>query len=604
MLKYFTISAFFMSNIHYQITPFDLNNHLFKVELSFSSHADQSYQLSLPAWLPGSYMIRDFAKNIVQISAKSAAGVALELVALDKQSWQVSAVDEQIIIEYQVYAFDLSVRTAYLDNLRGFFNGSSTFLAIEALKHQPCRLTIHAPIAVENWRVATGLTRANSTKKYEFGDYIAENYAHLIDCPVELGNFDAIEFTVEGIKHHMVFSGPHYGDRERIVGDVAKLCQHHINLFTEAPFKEYWFITHLVAEGFGGLEHKNSTILQASRFDLPNPNKPEELSDNYKTFLSLCAHEYFHAWNVCRIKPKEFTPYNLQQEVYTTQLWAYEGITSYYDDFSLFRAGIISFEDYLKLLSKTATRVFRGQGELKQSVIASSFYTWTKFYQQGADAINNIVSYYTKGSLIALWLDLTIRQKSQGKYSLDTLMRELWIHFGRLQRGTELQDYINIINILCEEDISNELLALLNKAQRVDLTSLLADVGIAYNKVKYKKLNSLETTEQTDYAPFLGAMYQTQNLGVKITQVLEDSPAAEAGLAVNDLLIAVDNIKVTAKSLQQLADHLNENQTVSCIYFRDDQLQHSQLRFIDSPLKAIEVTIKDESLNEKWTKIY
>ncbi len=592
-----------MSHIHYQIIPFDLNNHLFKVVLSFTSQKDKNYQLSLPAWLPGSYMIRDFAKNVIQLSAKSNAGKALELVKLDKQNWQISAEDEQIIIEYQVYAFDLSVRTAYLDNLRGFFNGSSTFLAVEELKNYPCILTIHAPEKVENWRVATGLTRAKTTKKYDFGEYIAKNYAHLIDCPVELGNFDALEFTVEGITHHMIFSGPHYGDRKRITTDVAKLCQHHINLFGQAPFREYWFITHLVAEGFGGLEHKNSTILQASRFDLPNPNQPEELSDNYKTFLSLCSHEYFHAWNVCRIKPKEFTPYNLQQEVYTTQLWAYEGITSYYDDFSLFRAGIISFEDYLKLLSKTATRVFRGKGELKQSVVDSSFYTWTKFYQQGADAVNNIVSYYTKGALIALWLDLTIRSKSQGKYSLDTLMRELWIHFGQPQIGTEQQDYLNIMNILCAEDISTSFLEILNKAQRIQLTPLLAEVGIEFKTVKHKQLNSLATCSKNDYIPFFGAMYQAQSLGVKITQILEDSPAAEAGLAVNDVLIAVDNIKITADSLQKLADHLPENQPVNCVYFRDDLLQQSQIAFIDSPEIAVELMVKDEANTEKWTKI-
>ncbi len=592
-----------MSNIHYQITPLDLNNHLFKVVLSFLSQKDKIYQLSLPAWLPGSYMIRDFAKNIIQLSATSNAGKTLELVKLDKQNWQITAEDEQITIEYQIYAFDLSVRTAYLDNLRGFFNGSSTFLAVEELKDHPCILTIHAPEKVDNWRVATGLTRAKSTKKYHFGDYIAGNYAHLIDCPVELGNFDALEFTVEGIKHHMIFSGPHYGDRDRIVTDVAKLCQHHINLFTQAPFREYWFITQLVAEGFGGLEHKNSTILQASRFDLPNPNKPEELSDNYKTFLSLCSHEYFHAWNVCRIKPKEFSPYDLQQEVYTTQLWAYEGITSYYDDFSLFRAGIISFEDYLKLLSKTATRVFRGKGELKQSVIDSSFYTWTKFYQQGADAVNNIVSYYTKGALIALWLDLTIRSKSQGKYSLDTLMRELWIHFGRPQLGTQQQDYLNIINILCAEDISTSFLEILNKAQRIQLAPLLAEVGIEFKAVKHKQLNSLATCSQNDYVPFFGAMYKAQSMGVKIIQVLEDSPAAEAGLAVNDVLIAVDNIKVTAESLQKLADHLPENQPVSCLYFRDDLLQQSQIAFIDAPEIAVELIIKNEANTKKWTKI-
>jgi predicted metalloprotease with PDZ domain len=596
-----------MSSIHYQIFSDNTNEHLFKVSLSFSSTQAKNYRLSLPAWLPGSYMIRDFAKNIIQISAQNSHGEALTLTKLDKQTWQLTANDEQVVVVYQVYAFDLSVRTAYLDDQRAFFNGSSTFLAVEEYKEQPCRLTIHPVSSInkkfDTWRVATGLTRASHTAKYAFGEYLASDYSHLIDCPVELGNFTVTEFIVEDIVHHLVFAGRHFGDCKRVSDDVAKLCQHHINLFAEVPFKEYWFITNLVSEGFGGLEHKNSTILQASRFDLPNPNKPEELSDSYQTFLSLCSHEYFHAWNVCRIKPKEFIATNLQHEIYTTQLWAYEGITSYYDDFSLYRAGIISFDEYLVLLSKTATRVCRGQGELKQSVTESSFYTWTKFYQQGADAVNNIVSYYTKGSLIALWLDLTIRAKSQGKYSLDNLMRELWIHFGRTQLGTQPDDYINIINILCGEDISAQFLPLLHSASRVELTALLADVGINYCAAKFKKLNSLETCVSDHYIPYFGAQYKEQNLGVKITQVIEDSPAARAGLAVNDILVAVDQLKITTKSLASLAEHLAENNEVSCHYFRDDQLLSSCFAFIDSPSAAIDISVQKEQLTTKWKTV-
>ncbi|GLX78232.1 peptidase M61 [Thalassotalea insulae] len=589
--------------IHYQIKPSNLNSHLFEVSIHFQTIKDKEYTLSLPAWLPGSYMIRDFAKNIISITAQSNSQQAIEITPLDKQSWQLIATDNVVEIKYQVFAFDLSVRTAYLDSQRGFFNGSSCFLAINELTTMPCKLTIIPADSIHHWRVATGMPRAKSTEKYQFGDYLAQDYAQLIDCPVALGDFDSFEFEVEGVTHHMVFTSEHYGDRERIVRDVSKLCQHHISLFGEAPFSEYWFITHLLAKGFGGLEHKNSTILQASRFDLPNPNKPEQLTDEYKTFLSLCSHEYFHAWNVCRIKPKAFVPYQLAQESYTEQLWAYEGITSYYDDFSLYRAGIISFSDYLQLLAKTATRVYRGKGELKQSVLESSFYTWTKFYQQGPDAVNNIVSYYTKGALIALWLDLTIRSKSQGQYSLDNLMRELWMHFGRPGIGTEQQDFINIANILCGEDIGDALTELLQSAQRIELAPLLAQVGVSFTPCKFKLLNNLETTESEDYCPYLGAQYTTQPLGVKISQVSEDSPATIAGLAVNDVLVAVNGLKITDKSLQSLAEHLTATTKVSCHYFRDDQLIISELAFTDSPLAAITLTEQDAKLSENWRKI-
>ena len=589
--------------INYSISPLSINSHLFSVSLTFNAVADKSYTLSLPSWLPGSYMIRDFAKNIIEINATAKDSSSPTLIKNDKQTWTLtSETDINVTVNYSVFAFDLSVRTAYLDSQRAFFNGSSVFLQVEELADQACLLDIKPTDAIKDWKVATGLTRHN-TEKYAFGQYSAENYQELIDGPVAMGNFSYQEFDVEGITHHVVFTSEHYGDLTRLTNDLTKLCQHHISMFGEAPFKEYWFITHLLANGFGGLEHKNSTILQASRFDLPNPNKPDELTDDYRTFLSLCSHEYFHAWNVCRIKPKEFIPYNLQEETHTTQLWAYEGITSYYDDFSLYRTGLISFEDYLKILSKTATRVYRGKGELKQSVADSSFDTWTKFYKQGPDAVNNIVSYYTKGSLIALWLDLTIRDKSNGQYSLDNLMKELWIHFGRTNIGTSEDDFINIANILCNTDIRDEFTAMLHNAERVNLSALLKKVGIDFAASKFCKLNSVETRTTDEYVPYIGALYTATPSGLKVTQVVEDSPAANAGLAVNDIIIAVDNMQATEKSLQNIAEHLAQNTSVKCHYFRDDQLLEQSIRFIDSPTSAIEITESDAKLSNKWRNI-
>ena len=592
--------------IQYQISPLNPNSHLFEVLLSFKSTPGQSYTLSLPAWLPGSYMIRDFAKNITEIYAFDSNEQAISLSKADKQTWLLQASDEQVQVRYQVFAFDLSVRTAYLDSQRGFFNGSSTFLQVQELSEQACELIIVPSTLAEHsqWRVATGLTRAKATEKYQFGQYIAENYQHLIDCPVAIGDFDSTEFTVEGVVHHLIFTSKHYGDTQRLAVDVSKLCQHHISLFGEAPFQEYWFITHLQGHGFGGLEHKNSTILQASRFDLPNPQQAAtDRHEDYRTFLSLCSHEYFHAWNVCRIKPKEFVPYNLQQESYTQQLWAFEGITSYFDDFSLFRTGLINFDDYLAILAKTATRVYRGVGELKQSVTASSFDAWTKFYQQGPDAVNNIVSYYTKGALIALWLDLTIRSKSNNQYSLDSLMRELWIHFGRTNIGTTEEDFINIANLLCGEDISSRFKHYLYSNKRIDLTVELAQYGVELQKQKFKKLNSLETTSAVHYHAYLGAQYKAQGLGLTITQVLEQSPAAKAGLAVNDTLLAIDKIKVTEQSIQAILDHQPAGRELTCDFFRDDQLLSTTLQVTDSPLAGIAFKVVDNNLVKGWQDI-
>ncbi|TRX58021.1 M61 family metallopeptidase [Thalassomonas sp. M1454] len=593
-----------MSVIAYSIATSNVNAHQFKVTIDIPEHSSEKLNLSLPAWLPGSYMIRDFAKNIISLKATTIAGDAIVQNKTDKQTWQLTTQGQAIQVEYMVYAFDLSVRTAYLDNQRGFFNGSSTFLQVKELADLACTLDIIAPENLPDWKVATGLPRDKNTEIYQFGRYCADNYMHLIDCPVELGNFDVVEFNVAGIPHYLVFAGRHFGDLQRLQQDVAKLCQHHIDLFGEAPFTEYWFITNLLADGFGGLEHKNSTVLVASRFDLPNPNKPKELTDNYQTFLSLCSHEYFHAWNVCRIKPEEFVPYDLSKESYTKQLWAYEGITSYYDDFSLYRAGIISFADYLTILAKTMTRVYRGQGELKQAVTESSYDAWTKFYQQGPDAVNNIVSYYTKGSLIALWLDLTIRSKSQGKNSLDQLMRKIWLNHGKTGIGTKEQDFIDAANELSGADLSKQISELLHQAKRVPLTELLSEVGIEFTPSGYKTLNSFAGEKQTSYQPYIGALYTSTPQGLKVTVVEQDSPAELAGLSVNDVIIGVDNIKATEKSLSQLLQHKAEGSELTCHYFRDDALISSTLKVTNSPLLAVTLAISTESNLTKWQTIY
>lgn len=593
-----------MSVIQYRISASNPNAHIFTVTINIPAHSQTQLTLRLPSWLPGSYMIRDFAKNIVQLTALSNDDI-LDYQKLDKQTWQLDTNGQATQVTYQVYAFDLSVRTAFLDNQRGFFNGSSTFLEVVELTQFACDLEIVAPTKTNNWKVATGLTRADDTSLYQFGHYHANNYQHLIDCPVELGDFDVIEFRVANIPHYLVFAGRHFGDLQRLKQDVSKLCQHHIDVFGEVPFTEYWFITNLLADGFGGLEHKNSTVLVASRFDLPNPNRPKELTDNYKTFLSLCSHEYFHAWNVCRIKPVEFVPYDLSKEVHTNQLWAYEGITSYYDDFSLYRSGIINFKEYLALLSTTMSRVYRGQGELKQTVCESSFDTWTKFYKQGPDAVNNIVSYYTKGSLIALWLDLIIRQKSEQQHSLDSLMRLLWKHHGKTGKGTQEQDFINYVNQLCKDDLTGQFKQLLHSAERVELTAMLHQVGVKMQPVAYDKLNTFKPDTSTTVInrPYLGAFYRQQGNGLKITVIEEHSPAEQAGLTVDDVLIAIDNVKVSETTLPSLLSHLTIGSHVNCHVFRDDNLLNLPITISNDPKLAIHLSTVDDNKNKNWQAI-
>jgi predicted metalloprotease with PDZ domain len=592
--------------LKYTVDFNDVNKHLFSVKIEIPKHSQAILNLSLPAWIPGSYMIRDFSKNIINLSAKK-GNQSLIVELIDKQNWSIASNGEECTVEYQVYAFDSSVRTAYLDQNRAFFNGTSLFLSVHEFKNEIHQIELASPNFTKSWKVATGLKRAKETPVYSFGHYYSDDYAALIDCPVEIGDFTHLEFTVAGTPHYIVLNGKHFADTDRVIKDVTKLCQHHIDLFEKdtggkPPFDEYWFLTNILPSGFGGLEHKNSTALLCSTFDFPNINKPEELTDGYKTLLSLISHEYFHSWNVCRIKPEEFIPYTLNSESYTQQLWAYEGITSYYDDLSLFRTGTISFEDYLALKSKTISRVNRGNGQLKQNLIESSFYTWTKFYQQGADAANNIVSYYTKGSLIALWLDLTIRKSTNSTKSLDDVMRILWREFlnkGDDYKGTQLDTIINIVNDLTNSNLTTEFYKLLNDKSPVPLTDLMADFGVELKQVP-SKANSLLEASTDNHNPFVGFMFKEAKLGIETTQILEDSPAEQAGISVQDNIIAIDNIVVNKTNFSDVISNLALNKNYSLTYIRNGELLSSSIQTISPINELSQLIVFDRVKAKNW----
>ncbi|NMG05232.1 peptidase M61, partial [Azoarcus taiwanensis] len=366
--------------IRYTIVPSHPEAHLFRVTCTVTEPDPRGQRFSLPAWIPGSYMIREFSRNIVTIRAE-AGGKPVRLTKLDKHTWQAARVPagRALTVEYEVYAWDLSVRAAHLDPTHGFFNGTSVFLAVEGQTDRACEVEIHRPNgkAYADWKVATTLPVAKgekgAAKALGFGLYRAADYDELVDHPVEMGTFTHTTFKAGGVKHEVVLTGQHDCDTGRLCKDLAKICAWQIELFGKpAPVDRYVFMTMVVGDGYGGLEHRASTALMASRKDLPWRGM-KGLPDDYKRYLGLCSHEYFHTWNVKRIKPAAFVPYDLAQENYTRLLWLFEGFTSYYDDLALVRSGVIGVDDYLALLSKTASNVMRGAGRLKQSVAESSF---------------------------------------------------------------------------------------------------------------------------------------------------------------------------------------------------------------------------------------
>lgn len=563
--------------IAYSIVGHDLAAHLFHVTLTVDAPAPDGQVFALPAWIPGSYMIREFSRNIVRISAES-NGEPVALTKLDKHTWQAVSLKNALkepaplTLHYEVYAWDLSVRAAHLDQNHAFFNGTSVFLRVLGQEDQPHVVGVQRPgdAAAQTWRVATSLPELKA-KRYGFGTYIAANYDELIDHPVEQGDFALATFKAHGIPHDIVISGrvPNL-DLARLSADLKRICETQIAFFEpkskQAPMDRYVFMTLAVGDGYGGLEHRASTALICARADLPSTTATsKDISDGYLQYLGLCSHEYFHTWNVKRIKPAAFAPYDLQVENYSPLLWLFEGFTSYYDDLMLVRAGVIAEPAYFKLLGKTINSVLRGSGRTKQSVADSSFDAWGKYYRQDENAPNAIISYYTKGSLIGLALDLSIRAKTGGKKSLDDVMRALWQRYGRdFYNGGGRGVTPAEVEALFDEISGGRFKPFFDKYIRgtedVPLAKMLAPFGIKY------------TDERKSSKPSLDANIGRDGNDCKLSSVHENGAAHMAGLSAGDLLVAIDGLRVTATNLETLLSRYGVGSNVEVHAFRRDEL--------------------------------
>lgn len=582
--------------IQYTIIPKNLAGHLFEVTVTVAAPADDGQVFALPAWIPGSYMIREFARNIVQIRAES-NGKAVALTKLDKHTWRAAPVSGSLTVQYEVYAWDLSVRAAHLDQTHGFFNGTSVFLRVLGQEDLPHVVDIQRPLdaAAATWRVATAMPELGA-KRYGFGTYVASNYDELIDHPVEMGDFALGTFKAHGVPHDIVITGRVRNlDMARLQSDLKTLCETQIAFFEprtkRAPMDRYVFLTMAVGDGYGGLEHRASTALICNRADLPTTVGPKfaEPNEGYVKFLGLCSHEYFHTWNVKRIKPAAFAPYDLQAETYTPLLWLFEGFTSYYDDLLLLRSGLITEATYLKLLGKSIGGVLRGSGRTKQSVADSSFDAWSKYYRQDENAPNAIVSYYGKGSLIALAFDLTIRAKTAGSKSLDDIMLALWQRYGHnfyptVGRGvTEAE-----VEALFDEVSGLKLKPMFERYVRgtddLPLAKLYAPFGV--------KL----TDERKNARPSFDASLGRDGNDCKLSQVHEGGAAHMGGLSAGDVLVAVDGLRVTGtpNNVEALLSRFKVGDKVTVHAFRRDELMTFEVMLQGDRVPTITLAAPDK----------
>jgi len=523
--------------ISYRIEARDPNAHLFQVSITVANPA-AAQRLSLPVWIPGSYLVREFARHLSGLSAKQGTR-AVDLRQLDKATWLADCAGRgALVVQYSVYAFDTSVRAAFLDAARGFFNGTGVFLRAEGHEALPHRVELRALPA--GWQVATALP-ALKVDASGRGVYEAANYDELVDHPVELGRFWRGRFEARGVPHEYVVTGalPDF-DGERLLADAKRICEAQIDFWhgTQArrggashakpPFARYVFLHNLVEDGHGGLEHRASTALISPRRDMPQRGK-RDTSDGYVNLLGLISHEYFHTWNVKRLRPAEFTRFDYTQENYTELLWFFEGFTSYYDDAFLLRTGLIDASRYLRLVARTISGVAATPGRKVQSVAQASFDTWVKYYRADENTPNATISYYTKGSLVALALDLTLRAEGHG--TLDDVMRALWA----ASDGGAI-DEAQIASALQQvggRSYQDELVAWVHGTGELPLRALLERAGVAW------------AADAPTLAQRLGVRVNESALtGVKVSQVLRGGAAEAAGLSSGDELLAVAGWRV------------------------------------------------------------
>ncbi|MNY89795.1 M61 glycyl aminopeptidase [compost metagenome] len=565
--------------LHYQIEFDDYRQHLIHVTLRFV--ADPTQVLSLPTWIPGSYLIREFSKHIESVHAYDEEGRLLEIQKFEKNKWRLFNTDHELItVEYDVYAYDLSVRGAYVDQNRLYVNPACACLGLEGQEDKAVEVELFLPDELKHFQLATGMA-SKSLVKGRF-TLKAKNYAELIDAPFELAEQTRFGFEANGIQHEFVVSGKHAMNAARMQQDIEKICATEMSMFGSAPFSNYTFMTMATANSYGGLEHPNSTSLISPREDLPKANEPEEPSEDYQRFLGLCSHEYFHSWLVKFIRPENFVNYDLNKEGYTSLLWIFEGFTSYYDDLILLRSGVISQASYIKLLKTQIDRYLQNPGRFVQSVSESSFDAWVKFYRQDENSNNAGTSYYNKGCLVALCLDLGLRLRGS---SLDALMRKL---YENAQKGIQVHErtIVELCNELTGDNWIEQINHLINTTDELPLDQLFPEFGLSYSLKNDKSLP-------------LGLKLVDKPEGVLVQSARRDGAAAQAGLSAHDVIIAIDGLKATVKLIEKYA---KQEGIYSILAFRRDELMSFDVKAAGSELTEVELKVEDQEKAEKWFK--
>jgi predicted metalloprotease with PDZ domain len=555
--------------------------HLFEVEVRVrhdSTYALHQETLVMPVWQPGSYLIREFERHVQDFSVTDAAGRSLAWEKINKNSWRItSAGSQEWRATYRVYANELSVRTSELNSDHAFWNNTNLLMYLDDHLKYPATLKVIPPA---NWKVATGLPPIPDQPN----TFRADNFDVLYDSPVEVSDFKVLSFTVKGVPHRIVIDGEGNYDPERMRVDVQKIVETEVELMGgEVPYHDYTFILHLRSNAGGGLEHLNSTALGYPRFGFnikattgstsAAPFATQQTERDYAGFLSLVSHEFFHLWNVKRIRPDALGPFDYTKENYTKLLWVAEGITDYYAEIALRRAGLVSDQDYLAARARAIQELQETPGRLVQSPEEASFDSWIKYYRQDENAVNSQVSYYDKGAILGLLLDLEIRKKSAGAKSLDDVMRYLYVEFFKKNRNYTPQDFQKTCELMAGASLEQFFSRYVRAREELDYDSALNAAGLHLDPQ-----GESDRADQQARPGFLGADLAQQGERLMVTRVYAGSPAYEQGLNAGDQIVAFNNMRVTKEFVLARLAEKKPGDTARLAIFRFDDLRVLDLK--------------------------
>jgi predicted metalloprotease with PDZ domain len=590
----FIISAFsillsyvsFGQSINYRLKMEKPQNHYFQVEMELTDFKENDVTVKMPVWAPGSYLVREFSKNVDLLKAKDEKGQALAVNKKTKNAWVISkGAAKKVIVSYEVYAFELSVRTSFLDLTHGFVSGSGVFMYVDGHQELAGQLTV---VPFKDFaKVSTALPKsAESVAADGVQSFVFKNYDQLLDCPIEIGNQEVFTFKAAGVLHTVAIYGAGNYNVDRLKTDMAKIVETATGVVGENPNKEYTFIIHNVVDGQGGLEHCNSCTLSVNRWTYSDAE--------YLGFLSLVAHEYFHLWNVKRIRPIELGPFNYDEENYTSLLWVMEGFTTYYDELLLVRAGYTDDTDYLQKLQGTVNYVEGSVGARVQPVAHASFDAWIKAYRPNENSSNTTMTYYSRGQMLAALIDVMIISKYDGKKCLDHFLQQLYNkYYKKLNRGFSEQEFKTELEELLGENLDGFFAKYVNGTDIAPLSETFAKVGVQVTEIGLPRAS-------------FGAGLR-QDGGKTIVRSIRAGSAAElAGLSVNDELIGCNGYRVDQTDFEQFINGVENGAQFKILVSRDDILYELSVKMTmyDRPQYQFKVVEDDAKakLRKYWLR--